>query len=149
MSRIVIFDLDGTLADCSHRIHLIEGSNKDYDAFYKASENDTLIESVANIFYALKDQGYKMWVFTGRSDSVESDTVSWLLWNTLDFDKLVMRKNGDYRKDYEIKREWLNRFLPTPESRNELLGVFEDRKSVVNMWRSEGVACFQVNEGDF
>jgi len=28
-------------------------------------------------------------------------------------------------------------------------GVFDDRKSVVQFWRSLGLTCFQVADGDF
>ena len=28
MSKAVIFDIDGTIADCTHRLHLIEGKSK-------------------------------------------------------------------------------------------------------------------------
>ena len=28
-------------------------------------------------------------------------------------------------------------------------GVFDDRNSVVDMWRSKGLTCFQVYYGDF
>jgi len=33
---IYIFDIDGTLADVSHRLHYITGETKDWDAFFAA-----------------------------------------------------------------------------------------------------------------
>ena len=30
----VVFDLDGTLSDCSARRHLVEGKDRDYEAFH-------------------------------------------------------------------------------------------------------------------
>lgn len=38
--KTVIFDLDGTLCDITHRLHFIEGDNKDWDGFYKACPAD-------------------------------------------------------------------------------------------------------------
>lgn len=32
--KYVIVDIDGTVADLSHRIHFIEGEKKDWDSFY-------------------------------------------------------------------------------------------------------------------
>ncbi|WP_446680100.1 phosphatase domain-containing protein [Cellulomonas biazotea] len=31
----------------------------------------------------------------------------------------------------------------------DVIGVVDDRRSVVEMWRSRGLVCFQVAEGDF
>ena len=36
-----------------------------------------------------------------------------------------------------------------PEDRARLVAVFEDRKRVVDMWRENGVTCYQVAPGDF
>jgi len=40
--KTVIFDLDGTLCDITHRLHFIEGDNKDWDGFYRGIECQTL-----------------------------------------------------------------------------------------------------------
>lgn len=57
-----------------------------------------------------------------------------------------MRKNGDYRADDVVKREWLTIGLIP---RGRVLCAFDDRKRVVDMWRSEGITCYQVAPGDF
>ncbi len=36
----VIFDIDGTLADCSHRLHHIQKDPADWDGFYEACEDE-------------------------------------------------------------------------------------------------------------
>lgn len=32
--KYIVFDIDGMLADCSHRLKYIKGEKKDYDKFY-------------------------------------------------------------------------------------------------------------------
>jgi hypothetical protein len=49
---------------------------------------------------------------------------------------------GDHRPDTALKAEWMD------EGRKPDL-VFEDRASMVAMWRSRGVVCCQVAPGDF
>ena len=44
-----------------------------------------------------------------------------------------MRKTETGEKDYEIKNHGF--YLFSENDRNRLFGVFEDRKSVVDMWR--------------
>ena len=60
---------------------------------------------------------------------------------------LLMRKAGDHQLDVTLKYGWMADMEP-PE-RNRLTAVFEDRASVVRMWRLAGVACFQVAAGVF
>lgn len=60
---------------------------------------------------------------------------------------LLMRKAGDHQPDTKLKYGWLANLEP-PE-RDRLTAVFEDRASVVQMWRDAGVPCFQVAAGNF
>lgn len=36
--KYIVFDIDGVLADCSHRLKYIQGEDKDYDKFYSDKE---------------------------------------------------------------------------------------------------------------
>lgn len=91
---------------------------------------------------------YKILIFSGRSDEVRSQTEGWLrqhgLHQGLEYDDLRMRPAGDCRPDEELKRSWLAEM-----DKSEILCVFDDRDKVVQMWRSEGIVCFQVAPGNF
>jgi hypothetical protein len=54
-----------------------------------------------------------------------------------------MRDEGDHRPDIILKKEWLDACDVKPSL------VFEDRASVVSMWRENGIRCCQVAPGDF
>ena len=60
---------------------------------------------------------------------------------------LFMPATRDWTPDYKFKQKWLHSL--TAESREKLLGVFEDRNRVCEMWREEGVPCFQAAEGKY
>ena len=56
-----------------------------------------------------------------------------------------MRAVNDMRQDDAVKQDLLK------DMQNDGLDpkvVFEDRKSVVNMWRKNGLICLQVAEND-
>ena len=40
MSACIVFDIDGTLADCSQRLHHIQKSPPDWDSFFAETEKD-------------------------------------------------------------------------------------------------------------
>ena len=143
---IYIFDLDGTIADNKHREHLIKQENPDWDAYYLAAGADTPIWPVRWLIDELCGRAViKIW--SGRGEVARDITVEWLGRHNVLYDQLLMRPSGDFTPDTELKERWYHEMAPA--ERNSLAGVFEDRNSVVKMWRGLGVACFQVAEGDF
>lgn len=154
MKPLYIFDLDGTLALCSHRLHLLD--NKDdpqrWRKFYAACDKDLPNEPVIRTMERLHQAGADIRIFTGRSDEVRPQTVTWLAKHTsfmswaLD-SALTMRAEGDYAPDHELKSGWLDAL--SAFDRMRIVAVFDDRDSVVRMWRERGVACFQVAPGEF
>lgn len=145
--RTIIFDLDGTLADCRHRRHLVEGKNKDWDKFYQECVNDVPFYHMQPIVVGLWHQEFKIHIWSGRSDVVLYETKGWLLRKGFPYNILKMRKEGDYTPDETLKQKWLQDFIL--EAGEKPLMVFDDRQKVVDMWRRNGIPCLQVAEGNF
>lgn len=159
MKPLYIFDLDGTLALIQHRRHFVERerNQQDWKSFFKACSADIPNMPVIHVMESLR-RSADIWIFSGRSDEVRAMTVDWLAEHTsfghYDFDAafgdqdiLTMRAEGDYTPDDELKQSWLNTMLK--EDRKRLVAVFDDRDRVVQMWRRNGVQCFQVADGEF
>lgn len=142
-----IFDLDGTLALVDHRRPALQGARPDWHSFNKASLMDPPNEAVVRVARALFDcsVGYEVWITSGRSDAVALETRGWLSKHAVPFHQLLMRPATDSRADAALKREWAVQY----DFANTALAVFDDRNSVVEMWRELGVPCFQVAPGDF
>ncbi len=148
MKPLFIFDLDGTLANCEHRKHLIEDPSPKWDEFYLACDKDTPNIAVVTIFNLLM-QHCDIWIFSGRSDIARHKTEVWLRENTPFFIgmTLVMREHGDSTPDDQLKKKWYNNMLIDDQKR--LVAIFDDRDKVVTMWRSLGLTCLQVAPGNF
>lgn len=68
--KYIVFDIDGVLADCSHRLHYIQKPIKDYDKFYSDKEilKDKVLKNGQMLFNAndweKEEDGYfKLWCF--------------------------------------------------------------------------------------
>jgi phosphoglycolate phosphatase-like HAD superfamily hydrolase len=144
---IYIFDIDGTLADLSHRLHLIKQEPKDWDGFFAACASDKLLSHVADIAVAL-DREHTILMVSGRSETVRKQTAEWLDDYGIPCDGLYMRKAGDHRPDHVVKAELLDA-LGEEWDVKQIAGIFEDRKQVVDMYRAKGLAVFQVADGNF
>lgn len=152
MKPLYIFDLDGTLADASHRTHLLEGEKTPeiWNEFFSLCALDKPIPHVIAIFQALHLRA-DIWIWTGRSDVVMRQTEEWLdehVWRCSRARRnLRMRPAHNHEPDHVLKKSWLDSMLI--EERQRLQAVFEDRSGVVRMWRDAGVPCYQVADGDF
>jgi hypothetical protein len=146
----VIFDLDGTLADIEERriIATKEDGNINWGKFFDPSKIslDKPIKQTITLCQILKSQGLGIAIFSGRGEETRAETINWLKEHGVQYDKLIMRPVQDYTPDDVLKRGWLNAEFP---NKDQVLCVFDDRDKVVKMWRSEGLLCCQVAEGDF
>ncbi len=149
MSKIpaVIFDIDGTLADCEHRRHFLAQEPKDWTAFLKAMGDDPVKTTVADIAsYYHSICGHEILLCTGRGEEYRPITEQWLTWNMIRYTHLFMRPLADHRDDATIKAEIYTWKI---EPFYDVRLVVDDRTSVVNMWRGMGLECWQVAPGDF
>ena len=141
----IAFDIDGTLADCTHRRHFVESKPKDWDAFFAACIDDMPILVAIEMLDALDRVGWhSIAFFTGRPERTRVATEAWLLKHcgtSAASNVIYMRENGDRRDDSIVKAEFLRYFVPDL--------IFDDRKRVVDMWRAQGIICYQVAPGDF
>lgn len=88
--KTVIFDLDGTLCDISHRLHFIENGNKDWDGFYAACPDDVPKPAIIELNGMCHDAGHKIIISSGRSENVRTETYNWLTFHGVYFDQLHM-----------------------------------------------------------
>lgn len=158
--KAVICDLDGTLCDIRHRRHFVQGEGKkNWAAFFKGIPDDKVNQWCADILQGLYLQDYRIVYCSGRGEEDRQMTEDWLKAKKLDIfqgeyidrppaqkAELFMRPAQDSRKDSIVKEilldfEILTRYTP--------VFILDDRKQVVDMWRSRGLTCLQCDPGEF
>ena len=141
----VVFDLDGTLADGTHREHHITRpvGEKDWSAYFAECHNDLPKIPIIQTMRALMVCGHRCEIWTGRSAEVTAKTRQWLCEHGLAVVNIRQRAEGDHTQDDVLKEKWLDASDIKPDL------VFEDRARVVSMWRSHGITCCQVAPGEF
>lgn len=145
-----IFDLDGTLALIEERRSRARLSNgkMDFDVMFDPEliNLDEPNFPVINSFKALKRAGFQVGIFSGRGKRTEEATKAWLKDYGVEPDLMVMREEGDYTPDDQLKKAWFVKYFGNG---SEVEAIFDDRQKVVDMWRAMGVTCFQVAPGNF
>jgi len=145
---LVVFDIDGTLANIEHRLDYVRSKPKNWKAFDAGIPNDKVNEPVAEVFYALKAAGNEIIFASGRNERTRDDTMTWLqennLWNYTA--KLYMRKADDFRSDDIVKDEIIDEIVADYGKLPDMW--FDDRPRVVRAVRKRGIFVFDVYQGE-
>lgn len=135
--RTIVFDIDGVLADCKHRLHHILTPPKDWETFDSLTHLDTPIYNCIRLLWAISTNPFiDIILLTGRSERVREATEKWLSCQDIPLCKLEMRADGDHRPAAVIKTERLQR-LPHC-SPSEVVTIFEDHPGTIVALREAG-----------
>ena len=132
--KAVVFDLDSTLCDCAHRHHLVKCDKPNFPAFHQLCYDDGVIQQVKFALDCYIQKGYKVVILTGRPIKYIEPTVDWLIDNMVEYDQLIMKRDGDPQGDVEFKKHVLQKLVL---DNYEVVAVFEDRKKIVDMMRNQ------------
>lgn len=145
--QVVIFDYDGVLSDPRARLNLLDQTPPDWEGFFNRVGEDAVHHHNIWLMRVLLQAGIVVAICTGRPERTRQASMDWLrLVATAGFEDifLYMRKDGDYRPDFEIKREMV------ADIRGRGLNIimaFDDRKKVADMYIEEGIPCHLVDAG--
>lgn len=159
---MIIFDLDGTLADCEHRRHFVDprkhdcqcgGQSEkdewklavvcprcslfkpDWQAFYEACDKDEGITPVIQCFNHFVDNfgSECVQIWSGRCESVREKTIDWLL-----------RNIPFYHRDIVLKMRPIGDSTPDDELKERWLDEYLDQGMIETKWGNK-----TKNEIDF
>lgn len=167
---VVICDLDGTIADLSHRLpfindEVLSGKHKElfefakkhgekgrtdteirYSLFYANAqvENDPPIKEVIDKVRKEHEAGRTIIFVSGRSDVCRKGTEKFLR-EHVDFpwSALLMRASDDRRPDTMVKEDFLKKQLKD----YNIVRVYDDRPSVIRMWQENGLEVVDCGDG--
>jgi len=99
---IVVFDIDGVLADARHREHHLAGRPRDWDAFFAGVGEDPVIEAGRDRLLG-EAARHVVVLLSGRPERCRSDTLDWLAVRGFPVLRLVLRPDEDHRPAADFK----------------------------------------------
>jgi hypothetical protein len=132
---IIIWDIDGTICDSSHRMPW--NPNK-----RPTSEQIMLDQRVEELYLLFKFLGSKSCIkniiLTARSECDRNITVKWLKENGFDYDDLIT--NDKSENDVVFKTRAL---LEIKKKNKEFIIAIDDRDDIVEAFRDIGICTLQ------
>ena len=155
MSRpVAVMDIDGTVADVRHRLHLLDSDSPSRWAdFFDAAGDDEILPQGAELAHKLAADHDIVWL-TGRPARIMELTRRWLAEHGLPPGALLMQREGDKRPARVAKLERIQ------ELRHDhtVVVIVDDDPRVVHHLREAGLPVYQAtwspwtarlgNEGD-
>ena len=130
---LAVFDIDGVLADVSHRLHHLRARPQRWERFFQSADRDPLLtEGAERLRAALVD--HDVMYLTGRPERTRRLTERWLARHDLPTGPLVMRDDDDHRPARWLKREVLRGLAAT----RDVVSVLDDDPAVVAVLEADG-----------
>ena len=128
---LAVFDIDGVLADVSHRLHFLDVHR--WEKFFAAAHADPLLDEGAARLSAAQDE-FDVVYLTGRPERNRRLTETWLAECGLPTGPLSMRPDDDHRPARYLKREVLRRLA----REREIAMILDDDPAVVRTLEADG-----------
>jgi hypothetical protein len=149
--RKIIIDLDGTLCDCAHRVSYAQIGQ--WDEFHSRLVDDQPFADVVNFIEFIDATcQFEFIGLTGRNEKWRNMTNEWLIKHNIFFDVLLMRPEGNFESDHNLKPKMLIEEIfdgDFTRMKAEVFLILEDRDKVVEAWRNLTIPCWQVRNGTY
>jgi len=144
---IVLVDVDGTLASNARESDIAFGNpdkKRNYPYFFRSIENSKVNKKVLDLANAMRDNDdLNIVVLTGRDDQYAQELINFIDKSGIKASKLIAKRSGDFRKDYEFKKEELDKLK---DEGFVFVHSIDDREGSVRMYESMGIMVSRVNE---
>lgn len=131
---LIVIDIDGVVADVSHRLYLLDARPRRWDEFFAAAADDPpLPEGVALVTQL--PAGHALCWLTGRPERNRGITEKWLDRQGMPDRPLLMRADRDRRPARLAKLDHLQRLRRT----QRIALVVDDDPTVIAMLTEQGL----------
>jgi phosphoserine phosphatase len=150
MRSVALVDMDGTLANVSGIRHMVDGlkQKKDFHAFHRASEFVPANKQAIDFCKRHHKAGNGIVIVTARMEEWKPHTTRFYNRELVEAHGVPVldsfyRPNGDYRKDYEVKKEILTRirelYIP--------VAAIDDNPNIITLWEEEQIPEIEIVPG--
>jgi FMN phosphatase YigB (HAD superfamily) len=147
MKNIIIFDLDMTVVDSSHRTPNKPDGTLDLQAYFSLRNRDSIMRDtllpLAKAMRALFENNY---IIIATARSVDAADYEFLEKNNLPYHKFFHRDWGSMEKDASLKLRQIKKFLNLRQFRGKPCYMFDDASPVIREMRKAGIRCLNSHK---
>ena len=96
-ARIAGIDIDGVLADPTHRLHHLSAKPRNWHGFFSEAKDDSPLKVGIDLVQELASGGHEIVYVSGRPEGLRADTLDWFQRYDVPEAELILRPHGDHR----------------------------------------------------
>jgi phosphoglycolate phosphatase-like HAD superfamily hydrolase len=133
--RTAVIDIDGVVADVSHRLHHLRSRPPRWEAFFTEAAADPPLSVGVDLVRGFSASGLVVTYLTGRPERIRAITEFWLRQYDLPTGRLLMRPDADRRPAARLKVDLLRSLA----RQLTIHVVVDDDERVIEALRGVGV----------
>ena len=142
LKNAVIADMDGTIANVLGIRHYVTGPVRNFHKFHEESVNCPPNPEVIEALVADHEAGNTILVVTARSFRFAMHTMFYLSMHLpVPYEQLYMRRDNDFRPDYEVKTEILDMIR---RDGYNVVKAYDDNPAIWDVWEGAGIETVRV-----
>jgi hypothetical protein len=146
-NNILIFDLDGTTIDSSHRHATLADGTLNLAKWIENSTPEKIFQdSVLPLGKLVSKLGKKHYTIICTARVLSDADLEFLMDNGICVDKIISRPLGNNSPDGELKKRQLNSFLSLKQFQNKNVIMFDDADSVRAIVRKIGITVIHPDK---
>ncbi len=138
--KLVLCDIDGTIANNDHRQNLLKEFN-DWDKFFSLLKDDEPIHVIIERVKQEVESSNHIVFLTGRPEKYREMTNDWLSKYFEDGFSLLMRKDDDLRNKIIVKEEIFHGNF----QKTQIKACFENDPQLIELWQRLGLNVIDIN----
>ena len=146
-NNILIFDLDGTTIDSSHRHATLPDGTLNLAKWVENSTPEKIFQDqVLPLGKLVSKLGKKHYTIICTARVLSHADLEFLMDNGICVDKIISRPLGNNTPDGELKKKQLNSFLSLKQFKNKNKIMFDDADSVRSIVRKIGITVIHPDK---
>lgn len=139
MKNIVVVDLEHTLSNAFHRMHLIKEDN---EKFNQEFENDKPNSDLIRFINSMWNKHFYIVILSAKKEKYKDICSKWLKYNSVMYDELIMQDDDDDRKHFEFKSDYAD------EHKSQILMALDDVGKNCAMFESYKIPTLKITQDD-
>ena len=145
--NVVIFDLDGTTIDSTHRQATLADGTLNLAAWFENATPEKIFQDqVLPLGHLVSKIGKKAFTIICTARNMSDADFEFLMDNGICVDKIISRPQGNMEPDAELKKKQLNSFLSLKQFKGKNAIMFDDADSVRSTLRKIGITVIHPNK---
>lgn len=140
-ATVIVYDLDGCVANAEHRFPLIRDDNR-WDEYYDLCDKDTVNEELLALMSYTQRVFDSQVIVTGRVERIRDKTELWLKENNVAYDELYMRPDDNRQRNHHFKVDMATNLMSCYR-----IALWVDDNPAVSALRELGIPTLIVNTG--